>query len=149
MNPSFEDSCCSGPTAHVNDESFDAHSIRLSAHSRTFSHPHRVTVFPPFPSPSTPSASKSGRSLRDPLAFVRGLRNRRHGAAEASAKKVRDDDGASSWSSCSIPGTRQEFATFPLASKSRSDHSLHRIARNENAWTVFATLRPPAGNRVH
>uniref|UniRef100_A0A0P5E3R5 SHC-transforming protein n=1 Tax=Daphnia magna TaxID=35525 RepID=A0A0P5E3R5_9CRUS len=167
-------------------------NVRLSAQSQTFSHPHRLTVFPPFPSggasPSssanvsparskkssvfntstTPSSaaggggnSKSGGS--HPFSFVRGLRKRRATrAGEASeaqsnqqhrnltdlcSDRLRSRTAAESgWPNCTTRLAGQDhFAPFgPLTAKSRSDHSLHRILKEDNTWTVFATLRPPS-----
>lgn len=133
-------------------------NVRVSAQSQTFSHPHRLTVFPPFPSPnsnSTPNtgSSKANTTNNRPFSFVRGLRKRRGGnntagdssTAESlsvgSESRCRVDN---SWSGCSIGG-QDPFGAYPLAAKSKSDHSLHRILKEENTWTVFATLRPPNG----
>ena len=142
--------------------------IRVSPQSQTFSHPHRLTVFPPFPAPgqqpqNSSSSSSAGtrannnnnshHKSNNPFAFVRGLRiKKRGGDLESLSTPLSSSSscGAASssavgcgWTSCSVPG--QDFSTsYPLASKSRSDHSLHRILKDENAWTVFATLRPPS-----
>nr|SVE87488.1 EOG090X098F [Daphnia similis] len=173
-------------------------NVRLSAQSQTFSHPHRLTVFPPFPSggasPSssanvspartkkssvfntsaTPSSaaggggnSKPGGSSH-PFSFVRGLRKRRAArAGEASdqaqsnqqqqqqhrtltdlcSDRLRSRTAAESgWPNCTTRLAGQDhFGPFgPLTAKSRSDHSLHRILKEDNTWTVFATLRPPS-----
>lgn len=162
----------------IREDSFDHPlNVRLSAQSRTFSHPHRLTVFPPFPSgvssssssatspahASAPASTKSAgtKSSSHPFAFVRGLRKRRgegsestpqqqhqqhhhhlHHLTDPSSDRVRSrTDGG--WTNCSIAG--QDYGSYPLASKSRSDHSLHRILKDDNTWTVFATLRPPCG----
>ena len=62
---------------------------------------------------------------------------------DPSSERIRSrTDGG--WSNCSFAG--QDLGSFPLTSKSRSDHSLHRILKEDNTWTVFATLRPPSGN---
>ena len=122
----------------LHEDTFDSHTVRVSPHSRTFSHPHRLTVFPPFPSGGSPNipnppASKSSRS-GNPFSFVRGLGR--------SRKNDSDKDQELGWST-SASSSFQEFTTFPLTAKSRSDHSLHRIIKDDNTWTVFATLRPP------
>ena len=140
-------------------------NVRVSAQSQTFSHPHRLTVFPPFPSPNSSSTPNTGNSKANtsssnnnnnrPFSFVRGLRKRRGGNNTAgdsntteslsigseSRDRCRADN---SWSGCSIGG-QDPFGAYPLAAKSKSDHSLHRILKEENTWTVFATLRPPNG----
>lgn len=173
-------------------------NVRLSAQSQTFSHPHRLTVFPPFPSGSgaSPSSSSSvnvspartnkssafttsaspsnptggvGSSSKSsggshPFSFVRGLRKRRAGRdgsestshqqhrnlSDLCSDRIRSRTaGDSGWPNCSsrLGGGQDHFGSFgPLTSKSRSDHSLHRILKEDNTWTVFATLRPPSGS---
>nr|SVE89373.1 EOG090X098F [Daphnia sinensis] len=169
-------------------------NVRLSAQSQTFSHPHRLTVFPPFPSggaspsssanvspartkkssvfntsatPSTAAGgggnSKSGGS--HPFSFVRGLRKRRAARAGEASDQAQSSQqqhrtltdlcsdrlrsrtaGESGWPNCTSRLAGQDhFGPFgPLTAKSRSDHSLHRILKEDNTWTVFATLRPPS-----
>nr|SVE77715.1 EOG090X098F [Daphnia lumholtzi] len=173
-------------------------NVRLSAQSQTFSHPHRLTVFPPFPSsgasptssanvspartkkssvfntsatPSTAAGgggnSKSGGS--HPFSFVRGLRKRRAARAGEASDQAQPNQhqqqhqhrtltdlcsdrlrsrtaGESGWPNCTTRLAGQDhFGPFgPLTAKSRSDHSLHRILKEDNTWTVFATLRPPS-----
>lgn len=138
-------------------------NVRVSAQSQTFSHPHRLTVFPPFPSPNSNSTPNTGSSKANisstsnnrPFSFVRGLRKRRGGNNTANdsntaeslsiGSESRDRCRAdNSWSGCSIGG-QDPFGAYPLSAKSKSDHSLHRILKEENTWTVFATLRPPNG----
>ena len=168
-------------------------NVRLSAQSQTFSHPHRLTVFPPFPSggaspssssanvspartnkssafstsnsasPSNPAGGTSKSSGSHPFSFVRGLRKRRGGRegsesqsnqqhrnlSDLCSDRIRSRTaGDSGWPSCSSRlGGPDHFGSFgPLTSKSRSDHSLHRILKEDNTWTVFATLRPPSGS---
>ncbi|XP_057365477.1 uncharacterized protein LOC130686265 isoform X2 [Daphnia carinata] len=179
----------------IREDSFDHPlNVRLSAQSQTFSHPHRLTVFPPFPSgaassssanvspartkkssvfhtsatPSTAAGgggnSKSGGAASShPFAFVRGLRKRRAArAGEASeaqsnhqhrtltdlcSDRLRSRTAAESgWPNCTTRlAGHDHFGPFgPLTAKSRSDHSLHRILKEDNTWTVFATLRPPS-----
>ena len=178
----LEEEVGGGQHQPIREDSFDHPlNVRLSAQSQTFSHPHRLTVFPPFPSGASSSSSsttttspcaatnaspvsksatsgpKSSSSSSHPFAFVRGLRKRRGGETSESAHqqqqhrhltdpsseriRSRTDGG---WSNCSFAG--QDLGSFPLTSKSRSDHSLHRILKEDNTWTVFATLRPPSGN---
>ena len=54
-HPQSENSCSyiqplpSAPSAQLHQQSLDTQNIRQTPHSQTFSHPHRVTVFPPFP----------------------------------------------------------------------------------------------------
>nr|CAG4641842.1 EOG090X098F [Eurycercus lamellatus] len=155
----------------IREDSFDHPlDVRLSAQSQTFSHPHRVTVFPPFPSPSggvgaggggstatTKSNNSTNTNSSNPFAFVRGLRGaskdkRRSTGLEESQTGVKDPFSSShradtaGWSTCgSVPPVDFVSSSFPagLGSKSRSDHNLHRILKDDKAWTVFATLRPP------
>jgi hypothetical protein len=167
-------------------------NVRLSAQSQTFSHPHRLTVFPPFPSgsgaspssanvspartnkssasPSNPTGAGGSSSSKSsggshPFSFVRGLRKRRAGRegseststnqqhrnlSDLCSDRIRSRTaGDSGWPNCSsrFGGGQDHFGSFgPLTSKSRSDHSLHRILKEDNTWTVFATLRPPSGS---
>lgn len=137
-----------GGDSRIREDSFDHPlNVRLSAQSQTFSHPHRLTVFPPFPSgasttSSSSSPKSSSKSGSHPFAFVRGLRKRRGGEESSQA------DTESCWTTAAAAaGHQQDFtSSFPLTSKSRSDHSLHRILKDDNTWTVFATLRPPSGS---
>jgi hypothetical protein len=95
---------------------------------------------------------------------VRGLRKRRGGRggegsesqsnhqhrnlSDLCSDRIRSRTaGDSGWPNCSSRlGGQDHFGSFgPLTSKSRSDHSLHRILKEDNTWTVFATLRPPSG----
>nr|SVE84365.1 EOG090X098F [Daphnia pulex] len=185
----FEEEVGSGG-GPIREDCFDHPlNVRLSAQSQTFSHPHRLTVFPPFPSgsgaspssanvspartnkssasPSNPtgaggSSSKSSGGSH-PFSFVRGLRNRRAGRegseststnqqhrnlSDLCSDRIRSRTaGDSGWPNCSsrLGCGQDHFGSFgPLTSKSRSDHSLHRILKEDNTWTVFATLRPPS-----
>nr|SVE74292.1 EOG090X098F [Daphnia barbata] len=156
--------------------------VRLSAQSQTFSHPHRLTVFPPFPSGGASSSSSANVSPArtkkssavtsassntaaggtsksgggHPFSFVRGLRKRRAGREAQSNQPHRNlsdlcsdrvrsrTAGDGGWPDCQTAG-RDHFGPFgALTCKSRSDHSLHRILKEDNTWTVFATLRPPS-----
>nr|SVE85606.1 EOG090X098F [Daphnia pulicaria] len=192
----FEEEVGSGG-GPIREDCFDHPlNVRLSAQSQTFSHPHRLTVFPPFPSGSgaSPSSSSSanvspartnkssafttsaspsnptgggGSSSKSsggshPFSFVRGLRKRRAGRegsestshqqhrnlSDLCSDRIRSRTaGDSGWPNCSsrLGGGQDHFGSFgPLTSKSRSDHSLHRILKEDNTWTVFATLRPPS-----
>jgi len=51
------------------------------------------------------------------------------------------------WNSTGRSGedSGRQFTTFPLKAKSRSDHSLNRIIRDDNTWTFIAALQPSAG----
>lgn len=154
--------------ARIRDDDTFEHplNVRLSPHSQTFSHPHRLTVFPPFPSPSSSAGGQTGnsgnsassgnsaghRSPSHPFSFVRGLRKRRSEQSERERVTIVRDERARSrtdWSSpassSSLSANNRHELVGPLASKSRSDHSLHRILKDDNAWTVFATLRSPCG----
>lgn len=150
-SPSSHGAGSSEEEARIRDDNTFEHplDVRVSPQSQTFSHPHRVTVFPPFPSPSSSAAAPSATSAdkssagsaHHPFSFVRGLRKRR---SEHAAEPSHPDDRARSrtdpsWTP-SGPGA--------LASKSRSDHSLHRILKDDSTWTVFATLRPPCGTSI-
>ena len=90
-------------------------------------------------------AAKSSRSVRDPFAFVRGLRKKSgtDGSGGQHPDKVGNED-SSNWSTCSARDFSGTF-TGLASNKSRSDHNLHRIIKDDNTWTVFATIRPPAG----
>nr|CAG4640175.1 EOG090X098F [Daphnia pulex]SVE84981.1 EOG090X098F [Daphnia pulex] len=195
----FEEEVGGGP---IREDCFDHPlNVRLSAQSQTFSHPHRLTVFPPFPSgsgaspisssanvspartnkssaftsasPSNPTGAGGGGSSSSsskssggshPFSFVRGLRKRRAGREGSESTSTTNQQhrnlsdlcsdrirsrtaGDSGWPNCSsrLGGGQDHFGSFgPLTSKSRSDHSLHRILKEDNTWTVFATLRPPS-----
>jgi hypothetical protein len=195
----FEEEVGSGG-GPIREDCFDHPlNVRLSAQSQTFSHPHRLTVFPPFPSgsgaspssssanvspartnkssafatsssasPSNPTGSGGSSSKSSggshPFSFVRGLRKRRAGRegsestshqqhrnlSDLCSDRIRSRTaGDSGWPNCSsrLGGGQDHFGSFgPLTSKSRSDHSLHRILKEDNTWTVFATLRPPSGS---
>nr|CAG4649485.1 EOG090X098F [Scapholeberis mucronata]SVE93729.1 EOG090X098F [Scapholeberis mucronata] len=196
----LEEEAVSGSSSHrIREDCFDHPlNVRLSAQSQTFSHPHRLTVFPPFPSglstsssntsgnnnnnnnyndstnratsPTTSTGGGGGKSAGQksgsssggsshPFSFVRGLHRKRREGSESSTQRHHLTDpssdrvrsrtadttgcGSSGWSTLTRGG--QEFTgSYPLASKSRSDHSLHRILKDDNTWTVFATLRPPS-----
>lgn len=149
----------------IREDSFDHPlNIRVSPSSQTFSHPHRLTVFPPFPGPPSPgqtpqtsgSNNNNNKSSGNPFAFVRGLRNKRRGdsnpassdfasSSSCGGRTERTTADGGGWSSRSV---QSDFgSSFPLVTKSRSDHSLHRILKDDhNAWTVFATLRSPHGS---
>ena len=184
----------------LDHDTFDSHTIRLSSQSQTFSHPHRTTVFPPFPSgtcatngtsgsssgasttaatfssscgggPSSSSAhcpppsssssvsrvaSSTARAL-NPLALVRALRRKaaagsgthhhhhhHHHHNRESAERERWPSPAAPSSKCAA-----ELSAYPLGCKSHSDHNLHSIIKDDNTWTVFATLQPPAGHARH
>nr|CAG4648049.1 EOG090X098F [Moina brachiata]SVE93115.1 EOG090X098F [Moina brachiata] len=121
-------------------------NVRVSPQSQTFSHPHRLTVFPPFPLPASSSSPASSccapaapagarpASAHHPFSFVRGLRKRRSNGTERPLAEPTRPDARPSHADVGGPA--------PLASKSRSDHSLHRILKDDSSWTVFATLRP-------
>lgn len=158
-SPSSHGAASSEEEARIrDDDTFEQPlNVRVSPQSQTFSHPHRLTVFPPFPLPASSSSSSSPASsccapaapagarpasAHHPFSFVRGLRKRRTNGTEPTRTDARPHHPE-----LLVGGGGGGGGPAPLASKSRSDHSLHRILKDDSSWTVFATLRPTCGNR--
>nr|CAG4641010.1 EOG090X098F [Eulimnadia texana] len=113
-------------SGRTQEGTFDVRSIQLTSNTKTFSHPHKSTVYPPYP--SVPKAA-------NPFSLVRGLKRRK------TLEKNKDACVEESWKA--ISRSDQELHRLCVGPKSRSDNNLHRILREENTWTVFATLKGP------